>query len=1324
MHKMDKINKSEEEIYDITKYTDFELYDILDLNSPTDRELEAKIIFLIRKYANIQNRDGDRLAKFFKNIYKHFFDIEDDDEEDEDENNEEIVVEGMDTMNTLAPIPSLSGFSEDPNSIVNNGNQILTAAPNSKIQQMQNTFLSVKNNPNMNPLKKYVEPNKNQITTSNEDQVTYTKSLGYTKNQMNPLLSQTIKRIITVDSQYRDNKQTLSTNFTFNLSEQLKDVVSIKLYSVQIPYTWYTINNAFGSNFFYLKGISPGINTITNSGKYDYSFNILSGNYSPTDLVNAINTSVINVSQTYIDISFATTKLLYNSATSLCSMNIDLTKRFNETAYYLSFNNNNWYSPDSLANLRVKSIPSFLGFDTSYSYPNNKYYPFKIKSNTFNYNTTIENSNISQRSCYIDASNNYFTVYQYTIDTTNISKTFDLTTSKIDFSFNINLSLPIKNIYTVNNIISDLSNQIANNYYLNTNYSYVKRIDTSGNNSVYVNDTLYNGQSYYELSLKIDRNKIYTSSNLKTAIVFPSETYNNNPLWISSISCFKFNSRIIDMNNIISDTSPLYQEELVYPITSTPYIKLHCIKTGFDCSINDYYIYVSNSPGYSITEYIDAINSGISDTNKTQSLNSNGDFYLSYTNAFIDSNPDYFKINFDMNRSIKQTYLTIDFTNTYLKENLNFSSIYDLSTNNIIISGNIISTTYFIPSNTLLARIYPSIKNKYMTNDLSYSIYTSASTNLNYFDLAPYLKNQFQNFQDPYDKTYPFNNTICSIIPNGSTFNIQLNINYNKVLTQDDYSIQFFDTSYVNQTNFVMDLSGYVTDLSGYITNTSGYITNVSWNNPYSTYRINFLNGYNLSDSSFNLSNKSTVIFSFDLCNNYIFDSSYLFFFSNNTSNNYYPIYTPTQQSYISNSDSNSDLLTNLRILNTNIQKQLNQYSDFNGTTITLTANTISKRVNCNLIVNISNTLYNTSNYQLYLNGYIDTTKLYSKNITTSIKESYPNNKIGFLNTCFGLSEIYTDLTGTVSTSGISLSSIPIIDTSYILYFGLQNRDSINTNSYSYLIPSPSGDYHSSSDVATNLSNLQRDINNIFNGFPDLTGTSITFRYNNIDETPTVDCSLVIAINQTYNLFNTLSTWKTNLHISDTMISSSYDISNGNLSYHSDTHTTIAADSIMLSNYITIDDTNNTIIITPFEDGVTDPTNFNQISLNLTKGTKYTRDKLLALINNAFTNYQDSYGNNILLNSSIFITTVNGNEQTVIRLLINKNYTAYDYVVVFYDPYSFVKCYVGDKSVSNVTWDSTLGWILGFRNYTSYYLSEYGINGTIINKLAWHQLLK
>ena len=62
-------------MYDITTYSDRELLYILDLTNPSDRELEAKLIFLINKYKNMQNDSGDELVIFFEGIYNHFFEV-------------------------------------------------------------------------------------------------------------------------------------------------------------------------------------------------------------------------------------------------------------------------------------------------------------------------------------------------------------------------------------------------------------------------------------------------------------------------------------------------------------------------------------------------------------------------------------------------------------------------------------------------------------------------------------------------------------------------------------------------------------------------------------------------------------------------------------------------------------------------------------------------------------------------------------------------------------------------------------------------------------------------------------------------------------------------------------------------------------------------------------------------------------------------------------------------------------------------------------------------------------------------------------------------
>ena len=63
--------------YDINEYTDDQCFEMLDLNNPSDRELEMKILQQMDKY----ERKSKRLYQFFEQMYDRFF-ADDEDEED------------------------------------------------------------------------------------------------------------------------------------------------------------------------------------------------------------------------------------------------------------------------------------------------------------------------------------------------------------------------------------------------------------------------------------------------------------------------------------------------------------------------------------------------------------------------------------------------------------------------------------------------------------------------------------------------------------------------------------------------------------------------------------------------------------------------------------------------------------------------------------------------------------------------------------------------------------------------------------------------------------------------------------------------------------------------------------------------------------------------------------------------------------------------------------------------------------------------------------------------------------------------------------------
>jgi hypothetical protein len=81
-----------------------------------------------------------------------------------------------------------------------------------------------------------------------------TYSVPVAQDVLNPNLKNTTSRIIVLDSQYRQSADIneTSTDYTLELSEPLLNVLSLRLYSFSIPYTWYTIDSIYGNNCFWL----------------------------------------------------------------------------------------------------------------------------------------------------------------------------------------------------------------------------------------------------------------------------------------------------------------------------------------------------------------------------------------------------------------------------------------------------------------------------------------------------------------------------------------------------------------------------------------------------------------------------------------------------------------------------------------------------------------------------------------------------------------------------------------------------------------------------------------------------------------------------------------------------------------------------------------------------------------------------------------------------------------------------------------------------------------------------------------------------------------
>jgi len=123
------------------------------------------------------------------------------------------------------------------------------------------------------------------------------------QDTLNPNLENITTRFIQLDSQYRQGG-TDATDYTLDLSDPLTDVLSLRLYSYQIPYTWYAIDESYGNTCFWV------INK-----KSRFLISIPEGNYSPQSFVQTLNNAFTNAGFYVIqgDQMFTFTAVYYNT---------------------------------------------------------------------------------------------------------------------------------------------------------------------------------------------------------------------------------------------------------------------------------------------------------------------------------------------------------------------------------------------------------------------------------------------------------------------------------------------------------------------------------------------------------------------------------------------------------------------------------------------------------------------------------------------------------------------------------------------------------------------------------------------------------------------------------------------------------------------------------------------------------------------------------------------------------------------------------------------------------------------------------------------------
>jgi len=603
---------NQDPIYDISEYSEKELYDILDLVNPSDRELEAKILLKIREYSSSDGKNNE-MVEFLNKVYSHFFEEEEEEEGDE-EYEEEEGVEGF----TSGPNPSTT---PTPSATARSNS---TANPSATLASTQASAL--------------------QVTTITNPRGTVNPQPGGGK--------ETIQRTIILNSAERGGGDgTIYPNsgyYTCILDTTLKNVVALKYFSISIPYSWYNVNKNYGANVIYFSGISPGITNVTYKIQIPPGQYVLDEKNTEYDIINAVHNGVINMKNTNTDVNFGTTdiSLNYNPTPADPSAKpknkratfiIDIQNIYDGSNYYISFptttiptylslTNNS--SPTSIFSFTVPADPTGITpiydiyFNDISPYSKNSYftiYNYQDNSNTgFSGNINDVSSNITLGSTLITVSSTEnimvgggvigtgieqgttIVSIDKNTNTVTISKAA-VTTAIVSLSY---LSTNIKDIITINlnskgentnavvhlartDIINNLNGVLQSNTYL-----------TSASSISFINQI-------FQLNIVLNRKTTTQLPNMKQYISFPSETGITNSIWSGTTSCFCFNTSRTEVNDIYSISSPA---SIYYTISSSPTINLTCTyDPTYSYSSLSLTPPINPSNGYTKQEYLNAI---------------------------------------------------------------------------------------------------------------------------------------------------------------------------------------------------------------------------------------------------------------------------------------------------------------------------------------------------------------------------------------------------------------------------------------------------------------------------------------------------------------------------------------------------------------------------------------------------------------------------------------------------------------------------------------------------------------------------------------------
>lgn len=290
----------------ISDYTLSELMAIIDLDDLDPENIIENTNYFIKKYQN----KNPKLAVFFREIQSQLLQYYQSQEENEDENDDTNVKITIEPSNKS----SVEGFSNMKNNAIYPSGEKLVS------EWYQNEALEQSDENQVNKItnrKQKIKLFNNEQVPMNREQIatTDTYNLPVKQDSLNPNLKNTINRFLNLDSQFRqytNGADSQSTNYTCDLSDTLKNALSLSLYSYQIPFSWYAIDVAYGNTCFWIYDPNSNI-TVTIS--------VPSGNYSQLDFQSTLNSSFSNAGFiSFPVIAGVTVPVNYNSNSGMITL--------------------------------------------------------------------------------------------------------------------------------------------------------------------------------------------------------------------------------------------------------------------------------------------------------------------------------------------------------------------------------------------------------------------------------------------------------------------------------------------------------------------------------------------------------------------------------------------------------------------------------------------------------------------------------------------------------------------------------------------------------------------------------------------------------------------------------------------------------------------------------------------------------------------------------------------------------------------------------------------------------------------------------------------